>query len=193
MSTYKKLILTSFGIYAATIFSFVLCAWIFDQHSLDLTLTVSKYIGLKPWSSIVYVFVAVIFCAIIAIAIMRSDMSKFRKVLYLLMIPGVMGCAIFPCTPAQTLVGIHRYFSNSLVVVILLSLITTIITTASRRQKIISAVSLVYLAIFMVCYVLNVPFVYQTIFIGENLVFATLFLELIFEPDESPLRQQLFL
>ena len=50
----KRPVLTSFFTYTGIALITVLSAWIIGLHRFDLSLTISRYVALRPWTAVTY-------------------------------------------------------------------------------------------------------------------------------------------
>lgn len=174
-------------IYIITISVIVLANWINGIHVFDMRLTVSLYIALDVRSSVLYFASAVFMCVFLVLQIRKTDTVTVRKLVYYLIITGVMGCAWFPCASQRSRVcaSIHNYFAYGLILTMILSLIFMLVSTHRKRNRIFAVAGLVYAAIFVYCYFFNIDSFKRLLFVWENLFIFLLLAELLLEETKA--------
>ena len=156
----------------------VVSAWIIDLHRFDFWLSISRYVALRPWTAVLYFLCAVIMALLVIRYLRNTYMPKYRKVIYLLIIICVCGCAIFPCNRdwSRTVASIHNYFAYGLMLVGFFSFLTLLFLESDKRLKRFGIIATSYAAFFIFAYAIVrwIAF-WKTMLIWEN-IFIYLFL-----------------
>ena len=92
----KRPVLAAFIIYTSIALITVSSAWITSLHRYDLSITISSYVALRPWTAIVYAICIVVMVALILLYVKRTKMPVYRKILYFLIFVSVLVVGIFP-------------------------------------------------------------------------------------------------
>ena len=156
----------------------VASAWIIDLHRYDLWLSISRYVALRPWTAILYFLCAVMMALLVIGYLRKTYMPRYRKVIYLLIIISVCGCAVFPCNRewSRTIAGIHNMFAYSLMLVGFFSFLTLLFLEKEKKLKRFGMIATAYAAFFIIAYaVVRWRAFWMTMFIWEN-IFIYLFL-----------------
>ena len=165
-------------IYTVVAIITVASAWIIDLHRYDLWLSISRYVALRPWTAILYFFCAVMMALLVIGYLRKTYMPRYRKVIYLLIIISVCGCAVFPCNRewSRTIAGIHNMFAYSLMLVGFFSFLTLLFLEKEKKLKRFGMIATAYAAFFIIAYaVVRWRAFWMTMFIWEN-IFIYLFL-----------------
>lgn len=181
----KRPELISFITYTGIALITVLSAWISDLHRFDLSLTISRYVALRPWTAITYGICIAIMVTLNIMYIKKTKMLLLRKVLYYLVFTCVLGCAVFPFNRQWSSFSstIHNYCAYSLMFLMLLSFIVLIVT-GRRAQKIFALLSIFYAVLFIFAFfVFEWRWFFDTIFIWENIFIYLLLSELSLEKN----------
>ena len=147
----RNAVITAGVIYTVMAVTTVVSAWIIDLHRFDLWLSISRYVALRPWTAVLYFFCAVAMAVIVIRYLRHTPMSRYRKVIYLLIITCVCGCAVFPCNRewSRTVTGIHNVFAYSLMIVGFLSFLTALVLESDKRMKRFGLIATAYAAFFI--------------------------------------------
>lgn len=165
-------------IYTVVAIITVASAWIIDLHRYDLWLSISRYVALRPWTAILYFFCAVMMALLVIGYLRKTYIPRYRKVIYLLIIISVCGCAVFPCNRewSRTIAGIHNIFAYSLMLVGFFSFLTLLFLEKEKKLKRFGMIATAYAAFFIIAYaVVRWRAFWMTMFIWEN-IFIYLFL-----------------
>lgn len=165
-------------------------AWLSGDYPWDLSLTVSRYIGLYRWTSLFYLLCAVPICLFLAICIAKTTIGKGRKLLYDLIFLCILGCAIFPCNWdfSRLATEIHDIFSYILALLVTVSFPCMAIFAKNKTQRIYGICGALYAAAFLTAFALDAAILEQGILIWENLLIVLLFFEVYLEAA-APARQ----
>jgi hypothetical protein len=181
----KRPVLISFFTYTGIALITVLSAWIIGLHRFDLSLTISRYVALRPWTAITYGICIACMVMLIIMYVKRIKILFLRKVLYYMTFTGVLGCAVFPFNRAWSNLSstIHNYCAYSLMFFMLLSFIV-LIFSGRKVQKIFGLLGVLYAVFFIIAFlVFEWQWFDNTIFIWENLFIYLLLTELWLEKD----------
>ncbi len=162
----------------------VLSAWAINLHQYDLSITISRYIGLRRWTAFMYIIVAGSMSTLAVIHITKIKMNIFKKILYILAFVCVFGCAVFPMNWNWSALSstLHHVFSHTLMFSVTITFIWLLIKPVTKAQRLFAIVAIAYAVFFIMCFVIfKVDVLFNTLFIWENafiyLFMAELFLE----------------
>ena len=172
----------------------VLSAWLTDFHECDLSLTISIYVALRPWTAILFGVCAILMTVLIFAYIRKLDseqdkkMNKGKKLIYMLALICIAGCGLFPCNGSWSIIAtnLHNIFAYALIFIVLISFILMIVFAKTKEQRIFGIVSLAYAIFFVISFVIvEWRFFIETIFLWENTFIYLLIGEFILEYEES--------
>lgn len=175
-------------LYTVTALIVVLSAWAIDLRKFDLDLTISRYVALRRWTTVMYLIAAAVFVTVAFIHLIRSWMKPVKKILYLTAFACIFGCAVFPFNREWSTLSsdIHNYCAYGLMIAATISFILMAIKPVNREQRVFSTVAIGYAAFFIVFYViLDSEYFIDTIFLWENTFIYMFLAELITEYKES--------
>ena len=179
----KRPVLIAFFTYTGIALITVLSAWIINLRRFDLSLTISRYVALRPWTAITYGICITFMIVLIVMYVKKLKIPLLRKVLYILIFMGVLGCAVFPFNREWSDLSstIHNYSAYSLMFLMLVSFIVLVIT-GRKVQKIFAILSILYAVYFIIAFlVFDWQWFNDTIFIWENIFIYLLLGELWLE------------
>ena len=183
-TTGRRAVIIAGMIYTMVAIVTVVSAWIIDLHRFDLWLSISRYVALRPWTAVLYFFCAAAMAVLVIRYLKATDMPKYRKIIYLLIILCVCGCAVFPCNRewSRTIAGIHNMFAYGLMIIGFCSFLTLLFLEADRRLKRFGFIATAYAAFFIIAYAIVrwIAF-WKTMFIWENLFIYLFLVELWLE------------
>ena len=181
----KRPVLISFITYTLIALITVLSAWMINLHRFDLSITISSYVGLRPWTAITYGICLTLIVALIVMHVKKMKILLLRKILYCLVFACVFGCAVFPFNRQwNSLVAtIHNYCAYALMFLMLVSFIVLIVT-GRKAQKIFGILCMLYAVYFILAFlVLDWQWFSDTVFIWENIFIYLLLGELWLEKE----------
>ena len=184
----KRFLLWAAEIYIITIAIVVVSAWLSNMHPYELNLTVSKYIGLQYWTSVLYFFMCSIICLLFLIYILSTKFKLIRKYVYFFVILQILGCAWFPSMGKRDRLSTltHKSFAYALIFGIALSFFLMLIWGRNIRQKLFAILGLFYSLFFVVSFFLKIEDFIANIFVFENIFIFLLLWELSLE-DVAPI------
>ena len=162
----------------------VLSAWVEGLHSFELGLTISRYVGLRQWTAVMYIVVAAVMTTLALIYLKKSEMITPKKFLYVLAFVCIFGCAVCPHnrTWSEVLSDIHNVFAYSLILIALISFVWMAVKPFNIKQRVYSIVAICYAVFFIITYVvIDWAFIVNTIFIWENAFIYIFIGELLIE------------
>ena len=174
----RNAVILAGSIYTVVAIITVASAWITGLHRFDLWLSISRYVALRPWTAVMYLLGAIMMALLVIGYLKSTYMPRYRKVIYLLIIICVCGCAVFPCNREwnRTIAGIHNMFAYSLMLVGFFSFLTLLFFEKEKRLKRFGMIATAYAAFFIIAYaVVRWIAFWKTMFIWEN-IFIYLFL-----------------
>ncbi len=184
----RNAVITAGAIYTVMAIVTVTSAWIIDLHRFDLWLSISRYVALRPWTAALYFFCAMTMAVIVIRYLKHTPMPRYRKVIYLLIIICVCGCAIFPCNRewSKTIAGIHNMFAYGLMIVGFLSFLTSLVLESNKKLKRFGLISTAYAAFFILAYaIVRWRAFWRTMLIWENLFIYLFLVELWLDSPKS--------
>lgn len=192
----KRYLLWAAEVYIITIAIVVFSAWMNNMHPYEMKLTVSKYIGLQHWTSVLYFVMCALICLFLFLYIIKTNFKLIKKYVYLFVLSQVLGCAWFPSVgKANKLLTItHRSFAYGLIFGIAISFLVMLLWGTRAEQRLFAICGLLYTSLFVFMYTCKIEEFKQTIFIWENVIIFLLFLELSLEektqfpPKDSSLK-----
>ena len=179
----KRPVLTAFIIYTTVALITVLSAWITGLRRYDLSITISRYVALRPWTAVLYAISIVVLVALILIYVKRTEMPVYRKIIYFLIFMCVLAVGLCPFNRewSSLVSDIHNYSAYALMVFTTVSFLLLLIK-GCKAQKIFAVIALVYAAFFIVSFVvIDWPAFANTIFIWEMTFIYLLLAELALE------------
>ena len=158
----------------------VIYSWSIPLHRFDLSLTVSLYVALHYWTTVMYFLAAVVICAALLVHILRIRAYVIQKIVYGLILLCVFACAWFPCNKSRSVLttNIHDFFAYSLVILMALAFILLLLLAKNKRQRLFGLFCTVFSALFICSFVFDISFFKETLFIWENVIIALFFMEL---------------
>lgn len=166
----------------------VLSAWAVNLNRFGLDMTISRYIGLRRWTALLYVFVAASMATMAFIHVMKIRMNTVKKILYILAFVCVFGCAICPINEEWSIFSsnMHAIFAYTLMFSATITFIWMLIKPADLAQRIFSIVSIGYAVFFIVYFVIiKFDFLFNTLFIWENAFIYLFLVELLVEKSRE--------
>lgn len=172
-------------LYLLVVASAVIYSWARNIHLFDLSLTVSLYVALHVWSTVVYFICAAVICALLFWYMVKSGARLVQKIVYGLILLCVFGCAWFPCNSSRSVLStdIHNLFAYALVILMALSFVLLLVLARNRTQRVFALGSVLYAAVFIGSFVFDFRPFQRTIFLWENVMIALFFFELYLEKD----------
>ncbi len=183
-SSHKMPVIRARLIYTFTALTVVISSWVSEVHRFDLSLTISKYIALRPWTYVVYAVAAIAMVLLVVPYVIKLPAGILKKTVYLIVMGCVMGCALFPYNPGWSLLTskVHDIFAYILFLGVTLSFIITLVHTGDRSRRRFALMASIYALVFIVLYAfLKLRPFYSTIFIWENILIYLLLAEMYIE------------
>lgn len=171
------------GLYVLPVVIAILFARLSEIQTFDLSLTVSLYVARYSWTAVLFFVHILVVCLLFFQYIKKIKIKRIQKILYLLVIACILGCAWFPCNRSRSVIcsDIHDIFSYLLVIAVALTFMTMLFCGSQKKQRIFAAGGLLYATVFILSFVFRIPMVKQSIFIWENIFILLLFTELYLE------------
>ena len=165
------------AIYVITVALAVAYSWVIGVHRFDMGLTVSLYVGLHIWTSVFYFLAASVICVMLGWFVCRTPVPPLRRVVYLLALFCVFGCAWFPCNGERSRLveDIHNYFSYALVILVAVSFFLLAVMPGNVRRKRYGLGSTIFAVLFIAAFALRIRPFKDTIFLWENGIIALFF------------------
>lgn len=172
----------------------VISAWITDNHRYDLGISFSSYVGLNRPISVVWFVSAAVIVAMLAYYIAKTKIMLIKKIVYAAVLLCIFGTAFFPFNfysdaPTDITINLHNYFAICLMLVTTVSFILSAVFSKRPKQRMVSLMSVLYAAVFIVLYFTRFEPLFQTFFIWEN-VFILLLLLVIQAEQYSEIKDE---
>ena len=166
----------------------VLSAWADNLNRFGLDMTISRYIGLRRWTALMYVFVAGGMATLAFIHVLKIRMSKLKKTLYILAFVCVFGCAVCPINESWSIISSHMHtlFAYTLMFSATITFIWMLIKPMDRAQRVFGIVAIGYAVFFIVYFVIvKWNFLFNTLFIWENAFIYLFLVEMLVEKSRE--------
>lgn len=166
----------------------VVSAWAVNINRFGLDMTISRYIGLRPWTVFMYVIVSGGMSALAFIHINKIKMNIIKKSFYNLAISCVFLCSVFPSNRDWNLLfyNFHKVFSYMLMSCVIITLIWMLIKPVNRLQRIFSVAAILYAVFFVIVFfITKTEYFFRTIFIWENAFIYLFIAELMIEKSRE--------
>lgn len=172
----------------------VISAWITDNHRYDLGISFSSYVGLNRPISVVWFVSAAVIVAMLAYYIAKTKIMLIKKIVYAAVLLCIFGTAFFPFNfysdaPTDITINLHNDFAICLMLVTTASFILSAVFSKGPKQRMVSLMSVLYAAVFIVLYFTRFKPLFQTFFIWEN-VFILLLLLVIQAEQYSEIKAE---
>lgn len=132
--------------------------WIFGGYFGNSSLTISIFVGLRPWSIVLFCAINIIVACLLVVYIKtqaKLDNRLWRFLMFAFIIAYV-GLSIAAKTPDNTIsTDLHHFFSKSLFLIITFSTILTIIIAEDSLTRFLASILSAYGIFFVVSYVLK--------------------------------------
>ena len=157
----NKLLWISLALFGLVYLFIIGYQWLFGGHFGDARLTISAYVGLAPWSSMLFCLTNIAISVLLVINIYTNP--SFQKFLWRFMmmafVVAFIGLSIAPRTPfASDVVPIHRFFSHSVFLIITLLALYATAKSKITLTRVIGMLVAIYGAFFIICYLLDAAF-----------------------------------
>ncbi len=173
------------SIYVIAVAVIVIASWVSGIHRFDFSLTVSMYIGLQRWTSVMYFICIVAMNLLMVMYIWKNHFHFIKKIVYCLVMTCILGCAIFPYNDIALTSTIHNYFSYALMLFTTASFVILLTQAVNVRQRILAVLGILFAVLFIIAYVTSFRVFRETIFIWENVFIFLLMIELFLETSRA--------
>ena len=184
----KNLLLISFIIFIVEYIGLIGWYWIFDGRAGDLTLTISRYVGLNWWSSLIFCAgnMAIITMLVYYLLTRAKNRGALWRMLMYVFIIAFMALSISPHVPDESMPAtIHKFFAGVMFVTMALVSALSIARARSKGVAIFAAIMTIFSIYFCISDVLRVPYFMNLILWFESeYIFAFFALLLVSEPRE---------
>ncbi len=180
-NSHKMPVIRALLIYTFTALTVVISSWVSGLRRFDLSLTISKYIALRPWTYAVYAVAAITMVILVVPYVFKLPAATMKKTVYLTVMGCVLGCALFPYNPSWSILTsqIHDFFAYTLFLGVTLSFIITLVQTGDRSRKRFAFMASMYALVFIVLYAfVKLKAFHSTILIWENILIYLLLAEM---------------
>ena len=161
--------------------------WFFGGYFGDSHLTISAYVGLRPWSAMLFCLTNITVAVLLVAYIYAGALSqKFLwRLLMMAFVVAFIGLSIAPRTPfASDSTPVHQFFSHSMFIIIALLALYAAIVSRSAPARWVATLVALYSLFFIVCYILNAPFLRNGILWFES-AFVYSFFALIISSNHT--------
>ena len=190
MKKHKNLLLISLLIFVAEYIGLIGWYWLFDGRAGDATLTISRYVGLNWWSSLIFCAgnMAIIVMVVYYLLTRAKERGALWRMLMYVFVIAFMALSISPHVPDESMPAvIHKFFAGVMFVdIALISLLS--IAKAQRKSTLIFAVFFtIYSVYFCISDVLRVPYFMDLILWFESAYLYAFFALLILTERDNML------
>ena len=157
----NRLLWISLAIFALEYLGIIGYYWIFGGHMGDSSLTISRFVGLNPLSSIIFCVCNVAIAVMLVYytltnARMRGFVWRFLMMAFLVTF---IALSISPHVPDESAgAQIHIFFAGAMFVAMALIGIYTIVVTQERPTSILSVLFIIYGLFFIICDIFKFDF-----------------------------------
>ena len=171
------------AVFLITAASIVVSSWAAGLHVYDLSLSFSRYAGLRRSTAVLYFLSAVIMLVLLAVYTAKTTMPGIKKAVYGFIFLSVLGTALFPCNRERSVLSsdIHDLFAMLLMFSTALSFVLTAVLSGRKLQRIWGIVFTVYAAGFIAALLGENGIMDRTFFVWEVIFIYLLILELSLE------------
>ncbi len=170
------------SIFTAEVFGIVGYYWLAGGHFGDASLTISKFVGLNLWSSIVFglgnTFITILMLYYL------STHARITNTLWHLLMIGFVGCfiilSIFPHLPDGSMVAqIHQLFAAVMFCLMALVGILSLALSKQKTTTILSTLFVTFSIYFILSYIFKPDYFVQNILWLESAYLYSFFVILI--------------
>ena len=167
------------AVFLTTAASIVASSWAAGLHVYDLSLSFSRYAGLRESTAVLYFLSAVIMLVLLTVYISKTRIPGIRKIIYVIIFLCVLGTALFPCNRERSVLSsdIHDIFAMLLMFSTTLSFVLTAILSMSKIQRFSGIAFVIYAAGFIAALFGKNRIMDQTFFVWEVVFIYLLILE----------------
>ena len=182
----KKLLLISLLIFALEYIGIVGSYWLFDGRAGDASLTISRYVGLNLWSSLLFCAgnMAIVVLSVYYLLTKAQGRGFIWRFLMYIFVGAFMALSISPHVPDESMPAtIHRCFAGIMFVVMVLIGVTQMARAERKITLAYSMLFVIYAIFFCVCDAMRLDFFMNGIFWFES-AYLFAFFGLILLPEE---------
>ena len=166
----KKLLWIAIAIFTAEILGIIGYYWINEGYAGNISLTISRYVGLTPATSILFLIGNIIISVIAVLYMVDSGIKKFSwRFGYGAFALCLMMLSICPHTPeGEQLIFTHRFFAAGLFLALAL---IAFVTTGLTKNKLARGFCYLYVLYgfhFLIARLNNLPYLMDSILIWET-------------------------
>lgn len=171
------------AIYMLTIVIVIISSWLSKLYLFNLSLTVSLYVGVRQWTSVIYFIGATIIGVLVFSYVLKTKMNTIKSIVYFMIITSIVGCAWFPCNSSRSVLTttVHNYFSYALIILVTISLVLMTIFARNKKQKVFAICGILYSTFFIVAFAFGFHAFQSTVLVWENIFIFVLLFELYLE------------
>ena len=189
----KRPLFIAGALYIVAILTVLLSAWIADIHRFDLSLTVAKYIALRPWTAVFFFIAFTPIVGLIHGYLRKINIPTYRKVIYGLIFGCAYCCMIFPYNEEWSYFAsdMHDFFAYSLMLAVAVSFVVLFMKGETGRKRRCAFLASCFAIFFIFAYgVVQWQFFWDTVFIWEN-VFILVMACVLYTDDSLPSEETL--
>lgn len=145
--------------------------WIFGGHAGDASLTISRYVGLSPWTCAIFcvcnlAITVLVVCHLIFACSKRGFIWRFLMYVFAM---AFLALSVSPHLPDEGMSStIHRFFAGVMFVDMALVELYTLFATQRKGLLVYAMLFLVYSVFFIICDAARVDWFMQGIFWYES-------------------------
>ena len=165
----KKPIIAALAIFTAEVLAIVGYYWLACGYAGNVSLTISRYVGLNTWSSILFLIGNLAIIALSAIYMVNSGARKFSwRFLVSAYMISFLALSICPHIPnGDQIIYIHRFFAAAMFISLCLLSLATIDVAKNKLARIFCLSYALYGFHFIIAYANHLPYLMNSILIWE--------------------------
>lgn len=168
---HKNLFFISLLMLIAEVLGIVGYYWIFDGRAGDASLTISRYVGLSPWSCAVFCFCNLIIAILMVYQLITAcaRRSAFWRFLVYVFAMSSLALSISPHTPDEGIsFDIHMFFATTMFISMALTGIVTIVRAERKALTLCSMLFVIYAIFFCICGAMRMPWFMDSVLWYES-------------------------
>lgn len=171
LKRHNSLLLISILIFILEYVGLVGWYWLFDGRAGDASLTISRYVGLNWWSSLIFCGGNLAIIIMLVYHLLTRSKSRgflWRMLMYVFVI-AFMALSISPHVPNESMPAtIHKFFAGVMFVTMALTGAVTLARTRCKSTLIYALLFVIFSIYFCISDVLRVPYFMDIIFWLES-------------------------
>lgn len=169
--TMKRLLWVAFAIFTINTFAIIGYYWLFGGYLGNISLTVSRYVGLETWSAVAFLIGNL---ATIALLVFYATNLQIKKLSWHLLVGtftiSFLSLSLCPHLPTgDQIIAIHRFFASTLFISLCFLAAVTTGLTKNRLARLFCFIYILYGFHFIIAYANHLSYLMDSILIWETL------------------------